>query len=440
MQIFVTHRSVKLVRKLDNPASTLQAATLAIGSELLDGRTHEANAHFICNRLSPLGVTFVVNVQCGDSHKSISDALDYLFHNAVRIIFITGGLGPTVDDKTRESIAAYAGQALVQDSIVVEQLHKWFERRGRTCAPSNELQAFKPAHAVWLENDCGTAPGFYLKLKKHGQEAMLVAMPGVPNEMRVMLEEKVLPILQQEYVLTSPNESVFLIFGLPESTVNDRVARLGLPESIEVIFSVAFPIITLILRVQEGQQADLERADALVSAAIDQRYVFSRTLGDSLEQVLVRQLVKDNKSVAVAESCTGGQLGALITAVPGASACFLGGVISYSNSMKSELLDVPEELLQAQGAVSEAVVAAMALGVRRRCVADYGLAISGIAGPEGGSEEKPVGTVCLALATPEGVESKTIYAPFDREKVRRIAAFAALAMLRHSVLSLVSDE
>jgi nicotinamide-nucleotide amidase len=457
-------------------ANPRNAAVLAIGSELLDGRTLESNANYICKVLSNCGFHFNYSLQCGDNNNDIIAALHFLIAGGANVIFVTGGLGPTVDDRTRSALAEFSKQELECDNNVVNKLHLWFKKRGRVCAKSNERQAYKPISARWLENNFGTAPGFYLQVTNNTRGAYILsdienvrkptggtskyarpnngqsrssgfdnktdtsigggyifAMPGIPAEMQPMLTNEVLPVLNKLFEFDEPCEKVFKIFGVPESTLNDLIAAVGLPKDIELIFSVSFPSITVILRASKESAALLAKYEEAVIAAIGTENIFSYDLEDSLPNKVIHILLYQKKTISVAESCTGGLLASLLTAVPGASDCFVGGAITYSNKMKTQLLSVSEDMLRTHGAVSEEVAAAMAEGALKAYNTDYALAITGIAGPAGGTKEKPVGTVCLALASTNNTIKKTIFAPYERERIRIFSAFTVLNMLRQSI-------
>lgn len=408
-------------------------AVLAVGSELLDGRTHERNVQYLGAELHARGIAVVCSMQCGDVLDDIISCLDFLVQKPVCAVFITGGLGPTVDDRTREALALFARVPLERDPVIVEKLKLWFEQRGRTFAASNARQADKPQGAQWIPNNFGTAPGFSLNVTMYEKTTLLMAFPGIPRELRGMFIEEAIPGLENTLRFSLPVERTFKIFGLPESTVNDRIARLELPATVEIIFNVLFPFITVILRTAAENALLLEKVVTSVTAAIGAEYIYTTQPDESFAEAVVTQLIELQKSVSVAESCSGGLLGSLFTSVPGVSAVFQGGVIAYSNAVKQQMLGVTAASLSAHGAVSKEVALEMAHGIRQRTNTDIAVSLTGIAGPEGGVPDKPVGTVFIALVSDSEEYCCEFHFPFDRERFRKIAACSALDLVRRAV-------
>jgi nicotinamide-nucleotide amidase len=412
---------------------------LAIGSELLDGRTLERNSNYLCTELHARGIAVAYSIQCGDALGDILASLDFFSAQNISIVLITGGLGPTVDDRTREAVARFLDVPLERDPAVVATLEAWFAARGRPLSESNLLQADKPVGSAWIKNDFGTAPGF-LATRRDGESALtLLTFPGIPRELKGMFQDIALPLLADRLPFRAPSERVMRLFGLPESGVNDRIKHIQMPDSVEVIFNVDFPVISVILRSDTLSASALDALAAETEAAIEDRYIFSRIRDESHASVVVQGLATARKTIAVAESCTGGVVGSLLTDVPGASAVFRGGIISYSNDVKRTLLGVSAESLEAYGAVSEQVAIEMAAGAKRELQSDFAISITGIAGPTGGTAEKPVGTVCIGFASETGVSAKTYAMPFDRERFRRLAAFTALEQVRRTLQGIARE-
>ncbi|HZU96784.1 MAG TPA: competence/damage-inducible protein A [Planctomycetota bacterium] len=412
----------------------MDAAIVAIGSELTTGRIVDTNSAWISRRLMTLGVKPVFHIAIPDERKAVIRGLRDAADRA-RFIVITGGLGPTEDDLTRDAIAEAMGAPLELDPPSLAFIEGLFAKLGRPMSPSNKRQALFPRGARILDNDCGTAPGFSVEL--YG--ARLYCMPGVPREMFRMWERHVEPELAREAGLPpgSIAERMLRTCGIAESALGEATADLVRPDDPkeEIAWCVqdgeGTIVLTFTVRDPENPKAAAERADALLRAARERLgkkvcVVGPRTLS---EHVLDR-LEERKRTLATAESCTGGRVASWITAVPGASASFHEGVVAYANDVKVRRLGVSEALLAEHGAVSEPVARAMAEGVRSASGADYGIGITGIAGPDGGTAEKPVGLVFLALAGPRG--TRVVERRFwgDRGRIQIQASATALDMLR----------
>jgi nicotinamide-nucleotide amidase len=343
-------------------------------------------------------------------------------------LIVTGGLGPTLDDVTREAVAASFGAPLAENAQCREAIEAMFSSRGWTMNPTNLRQAFIPAGAEPLANPVGTAPGFHL----HMSGCHLFAMPGVPAEMVRMWVDQVAPRLAR---LAPPRrvlaDRTLRTFGLGESTVGQRIENLmrrGRNPQVGTLASGG--VVSIRMRASAATEAEarrlLDRDEASVRAQLRCAVVGEATLPQAVAALLTRR----GATLAAAESCTGGLVAHLVTDVPGASAFFLEAAVTYSNASKTSRLGVSESLLAEHGAVSDPVARAMAEGMRGRSGADYAVSTTGIAGPGGGTERKPVGLVHLALAGPEGTTSRRVVLPGDRERIRERAAMVALDMLR----------
>jgi nicotinamide-nucleotide amidase len=401
----------------------MTVAVLSTGTELTRGELVNTNASWLADALTELGFNVTELATVGDDRDALRATLLRL-GAAHDVIVCTGGLGPTTDDLTTTVVAELLGVGLVRDPASLDTIRRMLERVGRQMAASNEKQADFPEGAAILPNLRGTAPGFSVTLGR----AAAFFLPGVPSEMRAMFEGAVVPHL--ETLSRTPTFQVRLkTFGLPESEINDRLQGIETATGIVLGYRASLPEIEVKV-LATGDQAR-ERA---TSAAAEVR----ARLGDAVygegattfPEAVLGLLEKRGATVALAESCTGGLVAELLTSVPGASKTFLGGVVSYANSAKVALLGVRPDLLQTHGAVSPEVARAMAQGARERFGATVALAITGIAGPDGGTPEKPVGLVHFAVAGPTGVTDKKAQYRGSRTDIQRRAAYTGLALVR----------
>jgi nicotinamide-nucleotide amidase len=412
----------------------MKAEILTIGDELLRGEIVDTNSAFLAERLLRLDVEARFHTTVLDDRADIADA----FRRAVSradVVLVSGGLGPTRDDLTIEVLAEAFGRKLVLHEPSLAALRAFFARFGREMAAINEKQAWFPEGAEVLENPIGTAPGCMLEVSPGGP--LVFCMPGVPRELYRMTDEQVLPrIAALRRVTAYARGALLRTFGIGESNLDERLRGLALPPGVELGFRTQFPDnhVRPVARAATPEEADAKLQAAL--AAIRER-LGSLVYGegeDTLEVVLGRLLAERGRTLATAESCTGGMIAELLTAVPGSSAYLRGGVVAYANEAKTALLGVPEALLAEHGAVSDAVARAMAEGARARFATDYAVAVTGIAGPTGGTQEKPVGLVHVALADAAGSESRELLFAFDRERNRRLAAQVAMDWVRRRLL------
>ncbi len=409
------------------------AEVVSVGTELLLGQITDTNATYICRRLAECGIPVYFRQTVGDNFQRVQQAFRLAWSRADLVVF-TGGLGPTEDDLTKDAVAAALGADLVEDEVSLAHLEQFFARRGRTMTPNQRRQALVPKGALPIPNRWGTAPGVFWEVDGR----VVVLVPGVPREMRGMVDEFVLPELQrrgwwgQEVIRSRVLRTVGIGEGQLEEMVRDLLHTTN--PTVAPLAHVGEVHLRVTAR---GSPDEVERMLAEAEAKLRDRLgdAVYGTDDDTLDTVVARLLREAELTVAVAESCTGGLL-ELLTSVPGSSAYFLGGVVAYANHAKRTLLGVPQELLDRCGAVSAEVAEAMARGVRERFGAELGLAVTGIAGPGGGTEEKPVGRVFLALADRERVHA--VRADFGqepgREGVRRLASQAALNLLRRYLL------
>ncbi|MCG3135224.1 MAG: Nicotinamide-nucleotide amidohydrolase PncC [Planctomycetes bacterium] len=411
------------------------ARILSTGDELVRGRSLDTNTSEIARALSGEGVSCEGAEVVADDLPALVDAIRRACATADFVV-LSGGLGPTEDDCTRAAAAAAAGVAIERVPELAAALEERFARRGIPMPPSNLLQADRPAGAETLPNRHGTAPGFAMAIGR----GRFLALPGPPNEMRGVLAEEALPRIRaflaaaggpRRVVRTRSLET----WGEREAAVGEKIADLMRRGRMPRVGTTAARGTIRILVHAEGDPADVDALLASDEAEIRRRLgpaVFGAD-GETIEDVAARALLASGRTLAVAESCTGGMIGALLTGTPGISASFLGGVIAYANEAKVRDLGVDAALLARVGAVSEEVARAMASGVRARTGADIGIGITGVAGPGGGSEEKPVGSVHLALDDRGAVTHRRLALPGDRALVREIAAKSALDLLRRSL-------
>jgi nicotinamide-nucleotide amidase len=423
----------------------MNAIILSIGDELILGQNIDTNSAWLSRQIASVGCAVSAHITVADDQRAIEQAI---FESGQRCDFlvITGGIGPTADDLTRQALAVVLRQELALNDQWLKRLGDFFQSRGRPMPPSNTIQAMIPTGAKMIENANGTAAGIDAALisdlpvpghspRKHA--CRVFVMPGVPKEMTAMFTRDVLPHIRE-----SGGGSVILsrslhTFGLGESSLAEKLGDLMKRDrNPSVGTTVSAGIVTLRLnsrfesRDKAQQQLD-QTADACRAVLGDLIYGED---DQTLQEIVGRMLAERKLQVTTAESCTGGLLAKMITDVPGSSDYFKAGFITYSNIAKYERLGVSLEVINTYGAVSEPVVQAMATNARRLAKANIALAISGVAGPGGGSPAKPVGMVCIALTDEQGVQTRTFNFPGDRDWVRDRAAKMALTMLRFRLL------
>lgn len=414
----------------------MEIAVLAIGDELLNGDQPDTNTAAIARQLGEQGLTVRESACIRDREEEIAAAINRLAPAHAAVI-VTGGLGPTADDRTARGAARALGIPLSLDPLALRQIRERFQAWERPMHPRDEKQALLPARATVLPNPCGVAPGFHLL---HARGADLFFLPGVPAEMTAMLAASVLPrLLARAAHLPERAQQRLTVFGLPETDVEARLVQAGLPAEVELAYTVDFPLVRVRLAAAGPQARQLvDRAEVSARRALAEHLV---ALGEeTLAGTAGRLLIAAGLTVALAESCTGGLIAKLLTDRPGASAFLERGAVTYANAAKTGWLKVPAAVLAAQGAVSAECARAMARGVRRAAGTDLGLAVTGIAGPEGGTPDKPVGTVYLALADAAGERVEAFRFRGDRDQVRQRSACTALDWLRRRALAALSAE
>ncbi len=420
----------------------MKAAFLAIGDEIVGGLTTDTNSGFLAGELRAVGVEPAAGFAVPDDEAAIVQALERALEDA-EIVVCTGGLGPTADDLTTACVARLAGRELVLHEASLARVEEIFRMRGLGEMPANNRkQALIPAGAAIVPNPMGTAPGFVCPVVRGGRTRHVVCLPGVPREMRRMARETVVPWAASLQPETRFASRTFSTFGLTESRLDEVLAGVAGAEEARLAFRAAFPRIQARLTVQGAPGEDLEaRLDALEARVRERLGVHLYAVGDQgMEETVGKLLRARGLTLAVAESCTGGLIGHRVTDVPGSSDYFLLGVATYSNGAKERVIGVRAETLAAHGAVSTQAAEEMAAGVRRLAGADLGLSTTGIAGPGGGTEEKPVGTVCVGLAWEGGAWSKR-YQLGDRgrEWIKGMTAQIALDRVRRWLLGEMDD-
>ncbi|MAE64405.1 MAG: competence/damage-inducible protein A [Phycisphaeraceae bacterium] len=422
----------------------MQAIILSIGDELVLGQTVDTNSAYLSGKLAELGIGTVYHATVADDQDAIARAILRAAKDA-NLVLISGGLGPTEDDLTRQALAQAMGVGLVEHAESIKAIEQRMMRAGRTMPPRNRVQALHPEGSNVIENTCGTAPGIHARIG----DAEIFVTPGVPKELYVMFERSILPRLDpqqatRQVILTTKVNT----FGLGESAVAERLGDLADRNRNPVVgttVSQATVAVRIRSEFEDGSDARRQLDDTI--RAVEHRLgalVFGRD-DTTIQQSLVSLLAERGLIMATAESCTGGLIGKMVTDVPGSSDVYHGGWVTYSYAAKSHQLGVPEALLQQHGAVCEPVAEAMATGALERSGADLALAITGIAGPGGGSEAKPVGTVWIALADRTSGDAPHVMAvrfvlPGDRESVRQRSAKCALQMARFHLLGISLDE
>lgn len=406
----------------------MKAEIIAVGSELLTPDRLDTNSLFLTEELNKLGIEVLRKTIVGDNRELLAEAFrDAL--NRVPVVIASGGLGPTEDDLTRETVAELLGRKLRRDDNVVRAIEARFRSFKRDMPAVNLRQAMVPEGAEVLVNPRGTAPGLWLE----DGGRMIALLPGPPRELKPLFFEQVFPRLQRRVSGVRMFHREVRVTGLGESHVEERVRHIYTRYSdVNTTILAAPGEVQIHLRAWSDNAAE---ADATLNEMVRS---FELALGDrifahsavSLEEVVAEILTTNRATIAAAESCTGGLLAERLTRIPGSSNYFLGGAVCYSNELKTAWADVSAELIQSRGAVSSEVAVALAEGIRRRVGSTLGVGITGVAGPSGGSEEKPVGTVHIALASSEGVKERIVHLPGDRDMIRFFATQVALDMVR----------
>ncbi|HET7185508.1 MAG TPA: competence/damage-inducible protein A [Terriglobales bacterium] len=415
---------------------TVPAEIIAIGSELLTPHFQDTNSLYLTEKLNGLGVEVAFKTVVGDNREHLTQTARIALARADIIIFM-GGLGPTEDDLTRECVAAALGRELRRDPELVHQLHERFAKLRRQMADNNEKQADVIDWAQVLPNPLGTAPGQWIDFEYEGAKRYIMLLPGPPHEIKPMFDEQCIPRLRERLPQQFIATRVLKIAMMGESDCDRRAAPIyqRFPDVQTTILAGAGDIQLRLTRRAESQEAAQARVDELAGLLEDELedFVYS-SRGESLEQIVGYYLQMRGATIAVAESCTGGLLGERITKISGSSRYFVGGAIVYDNEMKTLFANVPPALIAEHGAVSKEVAAALAEGIREECRSTIGVGITGVAGPTGGTEEKPVGLLYIAVADGKHTDVVERNVPGDRARIRWWASQQALDMVRRKLI------
>lgn len=411
---------------------------ISIGDEVLTGHTLDTNAQFIARALLDIGCDLKWRVTVGDDITDIKSALSTALYRA-DVVITTGGLGPTHDDRTKEALCQHFELPLIHNPDILAEILRRYEARGMSMTKSNENQTMLPQGARLFPNPLGSAVG--ICIEKNGRA--VISLPGVPKEMMTLISESVIPFIREHF---SPGVVVvrkLRTTGITESKLSELLdGMLDLSENISMAYLPSYGGVDLRFIARGNDRGlltnEIEKIEESICSVAGE-YLFGVN-EETLESVVGSLLLARTTTLAVAESCTGGMLGGLLTNVPGSSAFFMGGVISYNNSVKMRELGVSREMLDAHGAVSTECAEAMAAGVRSRFNTTYALSVTGIAGPDGGTKEKPVGLVWLGFATPDKVITTSFKLSGDRQIIRTRATYIALDLLRRELLGLPTNH
>ncbi|HRX93965.1 MAG TPA: competence/damage-inducible protein A [Chitinophagaceae bacterium] len=418
-------------------ADSVFASIITIGDELLIGQTIDTNSAFIAQELNKIGVWVRRRVAVGDVYEDIKEALDEESRES-QIIIITGGLGPTADDITKPLLCDYFGGKLVVNEEVLAHVKFLFEKIFRRPGPileRNLKQAEVPDNCTVLFNKNGTAPGMLFER----DNKIFISLPGVPHEMKGLMTDEVIPKLLEAFTMPVIAHRTACTAGQGESMIAELLKDFepALPPNIKLAYLPSYGMVKLRLTAKGDNKTDLEKE---LNPYFDQMLLLVKEYlvsdeDKKMEEVIGGILKEQHKTLATAESCTGGYIAHLITSIPGSSSYFNGTVVSYANEVKRNVLGVLQETLDTHGAVSEETVIQMATGVRQKLNTDYALATSGIMGPDGGTDEKPVGTVWIAVANAEKTETLKLNLRFGRERNIQMTALHALNFLRKFMLT-----
>jgi nicotinamide-nucleotide amidase len=410
----------------------MKAEIIAVGSELLTPDRMDTHSLFLTAQLNRLGIEVTRKTVASDDFNSLRDAFAGAM-DRVELIIASGGLGPTEDDRTREAVADLLGRKLTRSDAVMGAIEERFRRLGRAMSEKNARQAMVPEGATVLENARGTAPGLWLETGGR----IVILLPGPPHELKAMFSAQVESRIARLSTGVRLVARELRVAGMGESDVDQRIAPIYTRHSnVQTTILAAPGEIQIHLRTWTSDAPAAEQLlqqiqESIVLALGESVFTVA---GESMEEVVARELTLHHATIATAESCTGGLLAERLTRISGSSAYFLGGVVSYSNALKSAWVDVPAEIIETRGAVSAEVAVALADGIRRRTGATLGVGITGVAGPTGGTPEKPVGTVHVAIADASGSKERGVSYPGERDRIRWQASQTALDLVRRYFL------
>ncbi len=410
---------------------------VAIGNELVSGTILDSNSQFLCAELTALGFQIKKVLLVGDNIKEISAAINGELAQS-QLIITTGGLGPTTDDLTRQAIAQVANVALKLNQKAKEKLIELLVKRGRIANENNLRQVEFPEGAEVINNELGTADSFITKINN----VPIISLPGVPREMKHIFVNKLKFYLEKNFNLKQKPVSLsFRVFGMAEATLGEKIEGFNLPDYIEVAYRPNFPDIIITLKnlaTTDNQErtSELEKIYPSLIRHLGENFVYSRKEKDSLANVVANLLIAKKQTLALAESCSGGLLADSLISIPGASEFLLSSIVSYSNEAKIKLLGVNPETIKTCGAVSKETALEMVKGIKAKLASDFALSITGIAGPDGASVEKPIGTFWVGLATADSAVAFKYCYPQERNIFRIMTVATALNLLRKQLLGL----
>jgi len=413
----------------------IQATIITIGDELLIGQVIDTNSAFIAQKLNAIGVGVQQRIAVGDDALAITSALDTAIQKS-QIVILTGGLGPTADDITKPLLNRYFGGNMIVDQTTLDHIIYIFEQiHKKPMIERNRKQAEVPDVCEVLFNQSGTAPG--MLFKKNG--TLIFSLPGVPYEMQWLMSEKVIPIILDTFKLGVIAHRTLLTAGVGESFLAESIQDFekNLPENIKLAYLPSYGMVRLRLTGKSDDATSLnQQLDTLFEQLKEHVKEIIVTDKDEPIEVVVGRLLKDqHQTVSTAESCTGGYIGHLLSKHAGSSTFFTGSIVSYDNRIKTEFLDVPTNILKTVGAVSKEAVEQMAIAIRAKMNTDYGISVSGIMGPSGKTDEKPLGMVWIGVSNQEKVVSKVFYLRFDRQKNIEVTANQAINLLRLLIIN-----
>jgi nicotinamide-nucleotide amidase len=418
----------------------ITAALLPIGEELLSGSVTDTNSSWIAAQLRSIGIPVRFKHTVGDLASDILSSIE-LLTNQVDILILTGGLGPTRDDVTKKCLLQWSDSDWIQDQATFERIRAYMTARGRTVNDLNSAQALVPSKAKVLPNFQGTAPGLWIEQNNK----ILISLPGVPYEMKALMEQQVIPLLKSRFDTQLVWEEIVHVGGIPESELAMQLQSFeqNLPEEISIAYLPEPGMVKVKLSLSAAKNEEISARAMLLEQVNKLENILSNAIyahnTESIESVVFDLLQQSGKTLAIAESCTGGSISSKLVQLPGISSILKGSVVSYSNEVKIEILKVKKSSIELEGSVSQQVAIEMADGVRKLCGADYGLSVTGIAGPDGGSPEKPVGTVWIGLSSEQGNEAFSFLFEANRARNIQRSVLMALILLRKKHLGILGD-
>lgn len=418
----------------------ITAALLPIGEELLSGSVTDTNSSWIAAQLRSIGIPVRFKHTVGDLASDIIGSIERLT-NQVDIVILTGGLGPTRDDVTKKCLLQWSDSEWIQDQATFERIRAYMAARGRTVNELNSAQALVPSKAQVLPNYQGTAPGLWIEQNNK----ILISLPGVPYEMKALMEQQVIPLLKSRFDTQLVWEEIVHVGGIPESELAMQLQSFeqNLPKEISIAYLPEPGLVKVKLSLSAAKSEETSARAMLHEQVNKLENILSISIyahnAESIESVVFDLLQQSGKTLAIAESCTGGSISSKLVQLPGISSILKGSVVSYSNEIKMELLRVQKSSIELEGSVSQQVALEMAEGVRKLCRADYGLSVTGIAGPDGGSPEKPVGTVWIGVSSEQGTEAFSFLFEANRARNIQRSVLMALILLRKKHLGILGD-